>query len=193
MNIFEPLFLLLVVTTVVTLITAGAIALGGRSSRAGKILKRLGLGAAVYVVVVIAVSIFNPRRTYHIGDTQCFDDWCLTVAEAQHSGIPSGTRYDVALRLSNRAKRVPMGERGTVVYLSDQQGRRYDPLPDPTAVALDTVMQPGESVVAHRRFELPQDAREVGLIYTHEGGVPIGWFIIGEGGWFQKPSIVRLD
>ena len=42
-----------------------------------------------------------------------------------------GTRYEVSLRLSNRAKRVPMGEKGTVVYLTDAEGRRYDPTPEP--------------------------------------------------------------
>jgi hypothetical protein len=30
-------------------------------------------------------------------------------------------------------------------------------------------------------------------VYTHEGGFPIGWFIISEGGWFQKPPIVWLN
>jgi hypothetical protein len=36
------------------------------------------------------------------------------------------------------------------------------------------------------------DAPNLGLVYTHEGGFPIGWLIITEGGWFQKPPIVRL-
>jgi hypothetical protein len=55
------------------------------------------------------------------------------------------------------------------------------------------MLQPGESVVAKRRFAVPPDAREVGLIYTHEGGFPIGWLIISEGGWFQQRPVVRFD
>jgi hypothetical protein len=86
-----------------------------------------------------------------------------------------------------------MGEKGTVVYLTDARGRRYDPLPDPSAIPLDTILQPGESLIVTRRFDVPPGAQGLGLIYTHEGGFPIGWFIIGEGGWFQKPPIVRLD
>lgn len=86
-----------------------------------------------------------------------------------------------------------MGEKGTVVYLGDRQGRRYDPLPAPAAVPLATVLKPGESLEATRRFDVARDAQDVGLIYTHEGGFPVGWLIIGEGGWFQQPPIVRLN
>jgi len=50
---------------------------------------------------------------------------------------------------------------GTVVYLTDSAGRRYDPLVDPEAVRLDTRLQPGESVIAMRRFVVAADARWV--------------------------------
>ena len=190
MNIAEPLFLLLVLVTVITLVSAAVFAIGGKVARAGRILRGLGIGLAAYFAVVIAVSILSPRRVYHLGDTQCFDDWCIAVVDAQRTVKPATTRYEVSLRLSNRARRVPMGEKGTVLYLTDARGRRYDPLPDPSAVPLDTMLQPGESVNAKRRFDVPLDAQDLGLTYTHEGGFPIGWFIIGEGGWFQKPPIV---
>ncbi len=86
-----------------------------------------------------------------------------------------------------------MGERGTVVYLTDAEGRRYDPRPEAEMIPLDTVLQPGETVAAIRHFDVPADAKNVGLVYTHEGGFPIGWLIIGEGGWFAKPPIVHLE
>ena len=107
--------------------------------------------------------------------------------------MPRAGRYDVSLRLSNRARRVPMGEKGTVVYLVDGQGRRYDPLPDPADVPFDTILKPGESIDATRRFDLPPGATNLGLIYTHEGRFPIEWLIITEGGWFQKRPVVRLS
>ena len=167
--------------------------MAGRWTRAGRILRRIGVGAAVYLAAVIVVSIVNPRRVYRVGDTQCFDDWCIAVTEAHRAPTSAGTGYEVAMRLSNRARRMPMGEKGTVVYLTDGQGRRYDPNPHATAVPFDTRLQPGESVVATRRFDVPRDAQGLGLVYTHEGGFPIGWLIIGEGGWFSRPPVVRLD
>src|SRR5579864_2605910 len=193
MNLFEPLFLLLVLVTVATAITAAAFAVRGQIRRAGRIGRRWLIGAAAYFAVVIAVSIVSPQRVYAVMDPQCFDDWCITVVGARWMEAPPGGRYEVTLRLSSRAQRVPMGEKGTVVYLTDASGRRYDPLADPTDVPLDTILQPGQSVIATRRFDVPREATNLGLVYTHKGGFPIGWLIITEGGWFQKPPIVRLD
>jgi hypothetical protein len=193
LNLFEPLFLLLAFTTIVTLAAAAVFAASGRAARAGRILARLAVGAGLYMAVVIAVSVFQPRRVYRIGDAQCFDDWCIAVVAASRTGPPPATGYEVSLRLSNRARRVPMGEKGTVVYLTDAAGRRYDPLPDDAAVPLDVMLQPGESRVVTRRFGVPAGVRDLGLVYTHEGGFPIGWLIISEGGWFARPPIVRLE
>lgn len=193
MNVFEPLFLLLALVTVITIITAAAFVVSGRLARAGRILRRLAIGGAVYFAIVIVMSVVSPRREYHIGDAQCFDDWCITVVGAKRIEASPASAYEVALRLSNRARRTPMGEKGTVVYLTDASGHRYDPLPDPGVVRFDRILQPGASAVAVRHFDVPRDARGLGLIYTHEGGFPIGWLIIGEGGWFQKPAIVWLE
>jgi hypothetical protein len=192
MTIFEPLFLLLVLVTASTLVTVVVFAVRGRTARAVRILRRLAIGAAVYFAVVIATSLLVPRRDYRVGDMQCFDDWCITVVDARRTAEPR-SGYDVTLRLSNRARRVPMGESGTVAYLIDSLGHRYDPRPDPAAVRFDTVLQPGESRIATRRFDVPGDTRNIGFIYAHEGGFPIGWLIIGEGGWFRKPPIVWLN
>jgi len=192
MNLFEPLFLLLVLVVLVTLITMAVCAVRGEFARAGRILRRLGIGAAAYFAIIIVVSIVNPQRVYRVGDTQCFDDWCMQVVAAQWADTPTVGRYEVTLQLSNRARRVPMGEKGTVVYLVDAQGRRYDPAGDRADMPLDVMLQPGESIRATRQFEVPRDTPNLSLIYTHEGGFPIGWFIITEGGWFQKPPMVRL-
>jgi hypothetical protein len=143
MNLFEPLFLLLALVTAATLITAAALAGAGRFARASRILRRLGLGIAAYLAVVIAVSAVSPRRVFGPGDAQCFDDWCITVVQGGWVDAPHAAGYEVRLRLSSRAKRVPMGEKGTVVYLTDASWRRYDPLRDGADVPLDTMLGPG--------------------------------------------------
>ena len=194
MTIYEPLFLLLALATVLSLAWAVLLSVRGLTARAVSIVRRLIAGAALYFAIVIVVSLVAPRRAYRAGETQCFDDWCITVADVQRAPASTdGSDYAIALKLSSRAKRVPMGEEGTVVFLTDGQGRRYNPQADATAVPLDVMLQPGESIVTVRRFHVPADASRVGLVYTHEGGFPIGWLIIGEGGWFAKPPIVQLD
>jgi hypothetical protein len=193
MTIFEPLFLLLLLATVFTLVATAIQMMRGRRARALALLRRLGICTAIYMGIVTMVSAASSRRVFHVGDQRCFDDWCITVADARRSFSHSTLAYDVTLRLSSRARRVPQRENGTVVYLTDARGRRFDPVAQASEVPLNTLLQPGESAMAKRRFELPADAREVGLVYAHEGGFPIGWFIIGENPWFHGPDIVRLD
>jgi hypothetical protein len=190
MTIFEPLLLLSVVTALVVLMVTVVAALRGRRAQALRRLKWLGVASTVYMSVVLAVSAAMPRKVYRIGDTQCFDDWCIAVTSATRAPRDS---VAVNIRLSSRAKRVPQAEKGTVVYLVDAAGGRYDAVPDPLSVPLDTRLQPGASVNATRRFAVRPDAGALDLVYTHEGGFPIGFFIIGENEWFHGPPIVQLE
>jgi hypothetical protein len=193
MSVFDLLFLLLTLAAVLGLATAALQAMRGRSQAAVRIVRRVLVAAGAYLAIVATVARLEPRRDYRVGDQRCFDDWCITVVDAQPRATPGGTRYVVSLRLSNRARRSPMGEKGTVVYLMDSLGRRFDPIPDPKGIGFDTLLQPGASLIVERRFNVPPDARGLGLVYTHEGGFPVGWLVVGEGGWFQRPPIVRLQ
>jgi hypothetical protein len=193
MNVFEPLFLLLLLVAIATVLTAAVMALSGRMAGAWRLLKRLGVGVAAYMVVVIAASAIGPRREYGLGEKQCFDDWCIAVVGARRVTATSGAGYDVSLQMSNRGKRRPMGERGTVAYLVDEQGRRYDARAGAGTVPFDTLLQPGESALSTVRFDVPPESGNVGLVYTHAHGFPIGWFIISEGGWLSQPPIMRLQ
>jgi hypothetical protein len=193
MTVFEPLFILLFLTTVVTLVTAAIIGLRGHGQRAVKILRRLAVGGGVYFAIVLLVAFTTPQKVLRVGDPQCFDDWCITVVGADRTPANTSVSWTVTLRLSSRARRVAQSEKDVVVYLTDARHRRFDPVPGASRVSLDARLQPGESLDATRTFELPPDASEVGLIFTHEGGFPIGSFIIGENQWFHNAAIVRLD
>ncbi len=188
MTIFEPLFILCFLATVATLIVAAVSAIRGNGARALASLKKLGICAVVYFAAVFVVGAASQRKVYRVGEMQCFDDWCITVTGATRTGPRT---IEVALLLSSRAKRRPMGEKGTVGYLVDSEGRRYDPIPDSVTVPFDTKLQPGESVVAMRRFDVPADARDPGFIYTHVGA---GFSpVIGENELFHGPPLVRLE
>jgi hypothetical protein len=78
------------------------------------------------------------------------------------------------------------------LYLSDGSGRRFDPVSQESDVPFNVLLQPGESVVLTRHFLLPSDDSGVSAVVTHEGGFPIGWFIIGYDTWFRKPPLIRL-
>jgi hypothetical protein len=188
MTLFDLLFLGLAFASVVTLLAAAGLAVGGSRRRSGAIVRNWGICFACYMGVVAATSIFLPRRVARLGEALCSDDWCLTVERLDyHAGW-----YLVGFRIESRAVRVTQREYGVSVYLTDAEGRRYDPRPSPSDVAFDIPIRPGEAVEVARTFELPPGQRPTGLVIRHGSGFPIGWFIIGYETWFRKPTIVRL-
>ena len=192
MMLSDLLFIVLFLVAVATSVAAAWFAVRGQFGRVRRILVRLLAGATAYMLVVIAVSLILPRRVVEVGDPQCFDDWCVSVAGFKR--VPEGDRaeYKVELRLSSQARRVSQRENHVVLYLTDQRGRRYDPVADESQVPFNTLLGPQESVVASRSFVVPDDAAGVGAVIAHEGGFPIGWFIIGYDTWFRKPPLVKL-
>lgn len=191
MNLFDLLFLALALTAAICLISAAGLALFGRFRRAGRLLVFLFCGLAGYMAVVIVVSALNPRRVMKPDETQCFDDWCIGIAKFRAVPKDNGSIYEVDLLLSSRAKRVSQRENNLRVYMTDSRETKYDPI-DTAPAPFNVLLGPQESATVHRTFQLPADAKDVGLVITHEGGFPIGWFIIGYDTWFRKPALIDL-
>lgn len=192
MTIFDLLFILLFLTSVITIAFAAFSALRGRRPRAMAILRRYAVGAAIYLGIVLIVSLAAPRQLLRLGEPLCFDDWCITVENVERGVSPSEVTYIASLHLASRARRVAQRENDLVVYLSDTFGRRYDPVADSTAIPLNVLLQPLESVTTRRTFKVPAGATVSGLVITHESKFPIEWLIIG-GGPLRKPPMVRIE
>lgn len=194
MNLFELFFVLLVLTGLVSLLAAGGCAVLGRLAAAGRIVRRVSLGAVLYLGAVLLVSVFVPRTTRRIGEVLRFDDWCLTVEAMRTKESPGGPVVELDLRLASQARRVPQREAGVRVSLSDDAGQQYEPLPAEAGVdevPLDVMLAPGASVLATRRFRLPAGAHASGLVVSH-AGFPIRWLLLGQGPFVRAP-LVRLE
>jgi hypothetical protein len=195
-DLFDLLFIFLFLASIVALVTAGVAAIQGRRLRARRILLGVAISAAIYMGIVCVDSFATPQHILNIGDPQCNGDWCIAVQGVQRNPSSSGISYSVTLQLSSRARRVSQRENGVIVYLTDVRGRRFDPAPRANETPLNTLLQPGESVEAVRIFDLPADARDVGLVVDHNDGLigcfP-GCFVITENHWFHKLPVVRLD
>jgi hypothetical protein len=192
MTIFDLVFILVFLTSAVTLIRILYLGLRRRQDKAWRLTKYLGLSLGIYLGLVLIVSLAMPQRTLKVGDQECYDDWCMAVEQVERRNAPPGVAYAVTLRLSSRARRVAQRENGVAFYLVDADGQRYDPAPDQSAPPLNVLLQPQQSVTTPRVFIVPVDAQVRGLAVAHEGGFQIGWFIIGSGP-FRKPTLVRLD
>ena len=188
----DLLFIALFLVAAATLLVAAWFAARKQFGRGRRVLTKLLVGSAVYMLVLIAVSLLLPRRIVKLGDAQCFDDWCVSVAGFNKIKEGNRVEYRVDLRLSSRARRISQRENHLAIYLTDDRGRRFDPVTDNSNVPFNVLLRPQESIVVRRLFLVPVDATEVGAVITHEGGFPIGWFIVGYDTWFRKPPVVKL-
>ncbi len=195
MTVFDFLFLAVVLAAAGTLLFGLVATVRGRRTRAGVLVRRVGVGAAIYFGVLVLVSAFTPQRYRRLGDLECSDDWCIGVQAVHRELRGAVVRYDVTFELASRARRVAQRERFVNVYLRDDRGREYRPLADPKAVPLDTLLQAGEMLAALRRFGVPSDARVVGAIVSRDGGGRFpGCCIIGdEGSFFHRRTIILLE
>lgn len=193
---FDLLFILACLISVVTMAVAATSAVRGRLPRALKILRLYCICAAGYFAIAVAIAFLKPQRVMSTGDPWCFDDWCMTVEKVDRTAGLSRVSYNVELRIFSRARRVTQRANGAWIYLIDDRGRRYSPDPAPSAVPLDALLRPLESVTTLRVFHVPPDARELGLITGHGGPYcgPMDMLVIGSGGClFRKPTMIRIQ
>ena len=88
---------------------------------------------------------------------------------------------------------VPLKERIAWQFIStDNQGSRYDPLPDTSEIPFEVLLQPNEAVKTTRAYIVTPNVQLTGLVIAHEGPFSMDWFIIGHGP-FQKQPMVRLN
>lgn len=142
-----------------------------------------GAAAATYFAVIVVVSIATPCRVIPHGVAQCFDDWCITVVNAEHRRAGPNDTLCMVLQLSSRARGITQGERDVRVYVVDDQHQQYSPILAAETIPLSIQIPPQSTVTTSRRFALPADARHPVLIASHD------WFphccIIADraGGW----------
>lgn len=192
MTIFDLIFIAASFATAISLVVMAVAAIRGRRGRALGILCGVGLFIAAYLIVIVVVSLKSPTRVLHVLEPQCFDDWCISVDHVERTLAGTDAGYTTTLRLFSRARRRAQRENGVSVYVLDDRGRRYEPVDDPQAVPLNVLLNPGESIVAMRKFIVPADAHNPGLVVAH-GRFP-GIFIIGDDqSLFHKPTVVRFD
>ena len=196
MTLFDLMFLAAALATLVVLITAFVLLIRRRGGGALRILRGWAISFAAYVAIGLIVSLVRPAAIRAPGEPWCMDDWCLTMQKAQITATPEANTYRVDLLLHSRAGRVSQRAKGAWLYLIDAQGRRFAADPDASAVPLDVLLHPQESIATSRTFRLPAGAHAVGLVTGH--GSPycgvMSFAVIGDSGClFHKPPMIRIE
>ncbi len=209
MTIFDVLFLVSVLGCVLALVAALVALVFHRRLAARRLALTLGSYLLLYALTLASVGALSPQQTMVIGQTRCFDDWCIAVAHAvQRSSLdasptlaPNGRFTIVTVRVSSRAKRISQRELDTQLYLVDGAGRRYD-VAAAAQRALDaagqggqpltTELAPGASFTHTVAFDTPIGASRLALIVTHSA-FPGALIIGSDQSPFHRPTLMLLS
>ncbi|HXA19347.1 MAG TPA: hypothetical protein VN380_20315 [Thermoanaerobaculia bacterium] len=206
MSLVDLLFLVCFAAAVITIGRIAYLALRGRFRVARTTLIRLVACIAAYMLVLIGVSLAEPRKEIPIGERRCFDDWCITVEQASRQKTigavtAAGTFCVVTLRVSSRAKGSRQRETDIDVYLIDDLGRRIEvSLSGQTALTqaglagepLTSFVNPGASFQSCLAFDVPPDAHHLGLVKASHGWFPVRLIIGDAQSWLHKPTVTPL-
>jgi hypothetical protein len=194
LTIFDLLFMFVFFVSVTALGAVIIFTLRKRMMQAARLLALYGVCLAIYLAVIVAVSLASPQRVLAVGEDRCYDDWCIAVDDITRFESSVSTQYTVTLRLSNRARRVSQRENGMVVYMRGEEGRRFDSAAEPSDIPFNTLLQFGQAVTATRTFIVTGSSGDLVLVIEHEGSSRFpGMFIIGDdSSLFHKPMILHL-
>lgn len=151
---------------------------------------------AIYMAVLISVSLMQPQKIVAIGQDQCFDEMCFSVMGVQELPgylIQDGSRLvRVSVRISNHGKQKTQSEKLLTAYLVDKQGRRWAESTAISGVQLTARVAAGNSVVSEPIFKVAKDATGLGLVFTHGRRQP-GVLVIGDrDSLLHQPTVVWL-
>ena len=208
MSLFDLIFIGSFLAAVGTALAAIVQLLRGRRASAARISGSLAVAIALYLAVVVGVSLSTPQRVLPQGERRCWDEWCLAVEEATRAdslapGAVAGRDESLimlAVRISSRSRGRPQREGGVRLFLLDSLGQRYDV--DTVAqqaltaagIAGDSIgsmLQPGASILHHVAFRVPRSATGLGL--GKDGMGPGPWIIADETSLFHKRTVNRLE
>jgi hypothetical protein len=115
-------FVLVLGVVVLVLTSAGMLAFG-KFRGAAKALRASAALVAVYVMVLLAVSLLTPQKIVDSGQSYCVDIWCIGIEKV--SPLPRGEEiaYKVEVRIFSDANTVKTSAKGFSLFLVDERGR----------------------------------------------------------------------
>ena len=206
--IFELLFIAFFLASTIALIVALIAMIRGKVRVGTRMLLGLAACWAVYLLIVVLVSVATPQHSIPMGQERCFDEMCYTVVHAETApklGLTgqtvqaNGRFYVVAIRVTSRSRGRAQSEGGLRALLWEA-GKSYEVSPsgeqawkavNGKTASLTTRLEPGASVTSVQVFDLPTGASTPGLILTH--GITPGYLVIGESPIFGKPTLMRIE
>ncbi len=162
---------------------------------------------AVYVGILIAVSLTSPEPILDRGQEHCFDEMCFSVqgvAETPTLGTrqASGVFYIVDVKLRNAAGRTAQKPSNPQIWIIDGDRHEYRQMlvgdGDNAGQALGAEqiwtrrINPGDAVEQRVAFDLPADVVAPRLVITEGSGFPTDIIIGDENSLWHAKTTFRL-
>lgn len=152
---------------------------------------------AIYLSLLVSLSLLQPARVVPMGHDQCFDEMCFAVMGVQQ--MPGFLIYDkshllqVQVRMTNHGHTAPEREALLRAYLRDAQGRIFTPVRGLSGNRLTASVSPGATVIGEPVFRVPADAAGLQLVLTRGKRQP-GLLILGDSdSLLHRPTVVPLQ
>jgi hypothetical protein len=147
-----------------------------------------------YTALVIVVSLVTPRTIVSVGDSYCFDDWCIGVSKVNASARSGGVLYRADVRIFSDSSSTSVSARGASIYLLDERGRRFPLVRDASVPSFDSVVNPGESVRTSFTFAAASDSRELYLTGDGSGWIPpwVRLYLGSDTSLFHRRTLFRI-
>ena len=155
--------------------------------------------AVAYVGAVVLVSVFTPKTIVNIGDSYCWDLWCVGIRSVNTTPQDQNTLYtaQVSLFVDSPTAELELrdpgkGQAKQFFYAVDEQGRRfpilaYAPLADATVT-----VKPGESVKSSLTFLAPANARNLYLTGDIEAPPWVRLYFGSDLNPFHRRTLLRV-
>jgi hypothetical protein len=184
-------FVVALAVVVLVLTSAGMLVFGNFRRMARTLRALVGL-VAVYLVVLIAVSLLTPQKIGSAGQAYCMDIWCIGIEKVSPMPAKNDIAYKVDVRIFSDANTVKTSGKGFSLFLVDERGRRFPMVKDLSVIPFDLSLDPGQSVNTTLTFVTPTDARELFLTVDS----PLFWgarlCFACDGSLLHKPTLLRV-
>ncbi len=115
---------------------------------------------------VVLVSLLTPRTIVNIGDSYCWDLWCVGIQNVNTSPQGQNILYtaEVSLSVDSATAQLELTDQPKqFFYVVDEQGRRFPILRYSSFGDASVTVKPGESVRSSLTFLAPANTRNLYL------------------------------
>jgi hypothetical protein len=122
--------------------------------------------AASYMGAVVLVSLLTPRTIVSVGDSYCWDLWCVGIQNVNTTPQGENILYTAEVSLfvdSTTAQLELTGQPKQFFYVMDERGRRFPILAYASLGGPSVTVKPGEFAKSSLTFLAPASSRSLYL------------------------------